>query len=52
MRSQPEITALLDGWDLVPPGVVRCPLWRPDPGEAVSREASQFPGYSAVARLR
>src|ERR687893_296076 len=29
-RSAPEIQALLDGFDLVPPGVVFLPQWRPD----------------------
>ena len=52
MRTGPEIEALLDGWELVAPGLVRCPLWRPDAGDVVSAEDSQFPGYSAVARLR
>jgi SAM-dependent methyltransferase len=49
MRSLAEIAALLDGWRLVPPGIVRCPLWHPDPDEALASDASQFPGYAAVA---
>lgn len=50
MRTYGQIAALLDGWDLVPPGIVRCPLWHADPGDAVGPEASTFPGYAAVAR--
>ncbi|MCF2530994.1 SAM-dependent methyltransferase [Yinghuangia soli] len=30
-RTREEITGLLDGFDLVDPGLVRIPLWRPDP---------------------
>ena len=51
MRTYAEIAALLDGWDLVPPGIVRCPAWHPDPGDEVGPEASTFPGYAAVARI-
>jgi SAM-dependent methyltransferase len=51
MRSRDEIAALLDGWELVPPGIERCPLWRPEPDEPPTPGAGQFPGYSAVARL-
>jgi S-adenosyl methyltransferase len=29
-RSKAEVTAFFDGLDLVEPGVVRCPEWRPD----------------------
>ncbi|MGW0661021.1 SAM-dependent methyltransferase [Streptodolium elevatio] len=30
-RTREEIAALLDGFDLVDPGLVRIPLWRPEP---------------------
>ncbi|CAO5153291.1 S-adenosyl methyltransferase [Frankia sp. AiPs1] len=33
-RSRAEIAGLLDGYDLVEPGLVYSPLWRPDPGPA------------------
>ena len=49
MRGAIEIAALVDGWEPVPPGMVRCPLWRPD--DPVDDDATQFPGYSVVARL-
>ncbi|WP_330181408.1 SAM-dependent methyltransferase [Nocardia sp. NBC_01503] len=29
-RSREEITAFFDGWELVEPGVVELPLWRPE----------------------
>ncbi len=29
LRSHAEITALFDGWELVEPGLVQVPLWRP-----------------------
>jgi SAM-dependent methyltransferase len=35
LRSRPEIEGLFAGWDLLAPGVVWVPQWRPDwPGEA------------------
>ncbi|WP_344667875.1 SAM-dependent methyltransferase [Catenulispora yoronensis] len=30
VRDRTDITALFDGLDLIPPGVVNVPLWRPD----------------------
>jgi hypothetical protein len=50
MRSREEIAGLLDGWELVPPGIARGPLWRPEPGQELDPGASQFPGYAAIAR--
>jgi hypothetical protein len=54
-RSYRQIADLLTGLDPVDPGLVRLPLWRPDPtdahqaGEARSA-AENFPGYGAVGR--
>jgi len=31
LRTPPEITRFFDGLDLLPPGVVSCSRWRPDP---------------------
>jgi hypothetical protein len=50
MRTHGEIAALLDGWDVVPPGIVRCPVWHPEPGDELGPDAYEFPGYAAVAR--
>jgi len=33
-RTRAEVTALFDGFDLVEPGVVTLPAWRPEPGNA------------------
>jgi hypothetical protein len=35
LRSRGEVGTLLDGLDLVEPGVVQAAQWRPDPGAAV-----------------
>ncbi|TQN28302.1 S-adenosyl methyltransferase [Haloactinospora alba] len=34
VRTPEEITALFAGWELVEPGLVSCPLWRPEPASA------------------
>ncbi|HEY7429698.1 MAG TPA: SAM-dependent methyltransferase, partial [Streptosporangiaceae bacterium] len=34
MRSRSEIMRLFDGFDLVDPGLVYVPQWRPDPAES------------------
>ncbi|HEX6499044.1 MAG TPA: SAM-dependent methyltransferase [Micromonosporaceae bacterium] len=51
MRGRSELAALLDGWQPVDPGIVPCPLWRPDDVDRLPAEAAHFPGYSVVARL-
>ncbi|MFF7249955.1 SAM-dependent methyltransferase [Embleya sp. NPDC008237] len=33
MRSETEISAFFDGFDLLPPGLTRPDLWRPDPAQ-------------------
>ncbi|MDQ3762860.1 MAG: SAM-dependent methyltransferase [Actinomycetota bacterium] len=50
MRSRLEIEALLDGFDLVPPGVVFLPLWRPDSPADVDDYPERFTGYAVVGR--
>jgi hypothetical protein len=50
MRSHAEITKLLDGFDVVDPGVVRLPLWRPDPGAEIPERPDRIAGYAAVGR--
>ena len=37
LRSPEEIAHFFDGLDLVEPGVVSTPLWRPDPGSSLPR---------------
>ena len=50
MRSRLEIEALLDGFELVPPGVVFLPLWRPDSPVDVDDHPERFTGYAVVGR--
>jgi hypothetical protein len=45
-RSGAEVRALLDGLELVEPGLVSSPLWRPEPGT----EPVETPLWAAVAR--
>ncbi len=48
MRSRPEIVALLDGFELVEPGVVFLPQWRPDSPTDVDEHPERFTGYAVV----
>ncbi|QIY68605.1 SAM-dependent methyltransferase [Streptomyces sp. RLB1-33] len=34
LRSPEQITAYYEGLELIAPGIVSCPLWRPEPGTA------------------
>jgi hypothetical protein len=52
MRSREQVVSFFQGFDLVDPGVVYLPLWRPveagaDPG-AGSVDPQQFPGLAGV----
>ena len=42
MRSHEEILRFFDGFELVDPGLVYVPLWRPDPGADVSGDPGKF----------
>jgi S-adenosyl methyltransferase len=46
-RSQEEVARFFTGLDLVPPGLVTTPQWRPEPG---SLPADPDPAYAGVAR--
>ena len=51
LRSPKEVQALFDGYDLVDPGLVRLPRWRPDdPGDA--KKADNVWMLSGVGRRR
>jgi SAM-dependent methyltransferase len=50
MRSRAQIEALFTGWELVPPGLTRTPLWRPDPDATPPAQAAEFPGFAGVAK--
>ncbi|MDR7273706.1 hypothetical protein J2S41_000484 [Catenuloplanes atrovinosus] len=49
MRSRERVAELLDGYDLVEPGLVWMASWRPDEGEPARPEV--FPGLAAVGRI-
>jgi hypothetical protein len=49
LRSRPQIMDLLDGFELVEPGLVSLPEWRPDFN--TDRTPLNGPTVGAVARL-
>jgi hypothetical protein len=51
-RSRAQITAFFAGLELVDPGVVLSPLWRPDPTDCplTAGDTPQYFGYAGVAR--
>jgi len=51
MRSHAEVTALFDGWDLVEPGLVQVPLWRPDGPPPRPRDLAKIGIYGGLGRL-
>lgn len=50
LRDRDAIAALLSGVELVEPGLVRLPFWRPD--DTPRPEDENFPGYAAVGAVR
>jgi hypothetical protein len=50
MRSREEIARFFDGFDLVDPGLVWLPLWRPDDGDAAVRHPERTTGFAGVGR--
>jgi hypothetical protein len=51
LRSHPQVEALFQGWDLVEPGVVQVPLWRPDGKPPRPRDLAKIGIYGGVGRL-
>ncbi|WP_037852371.1 SAM-dependent methyltransferase [Streptomyces sp. NRRL S-340] len=49
-RSHDAIAALFDGFDLVEPGLVHVPLWRPDREDEIPRDPSSYWVYAGVGR--
>jgi hypothetical protein len=50
-RSGAEIARFFEGFELVEPGLVPIPLWRPDaPDDLFVDEPARCPGYAAVGR--
>lgn len=50
MRSRDEVAALFGGLELLDPGLVRIPQWRPDAPDDVPSDVEAYPGYAGVAR--
>ncbi len=50
LRNKAELTRLFDGFELVEPGVVRLPAWRPESPEHPDASGRPFPGFCAVGR--
>lgn len=50
MRSREQIARFLDGFDLVDPGLVWLPLWRPDDPGAAARQPERMTGFAGVGR--
>ena len=52
LRSHAEILRFFDGLDLVEPGLVRIPLWRPDSPADATQHPERIAGYAGVGRKR
>ncbi|XVV05140.1 SAM-dependent methyltransferase [Actinosynnema sp. CA-248983] len=52
MRSKEQVEAFFAGYDLVDPGVVHLPLWRPSSMDEVDERPERFAGLAAVGRKR
>jgi S-adenosyl methyltransferase len=50
MRSRDEIARFFDGFDLVQPGLVWLPLWRPDNPGAAAEQPERTTGFAGVGR--
>ncbi|MEY9967932.1 hypothetical protein ABIA33_006012 [Streptacidiphilus sp. MAP12-16] len=50
MRTQEQITAFFDGFELVEPGVVWLPQWRPDSQRSVGSHPERMTGLVGVGR--
>jgi SAM-dependent methyltransferase len=50
MRSRAEILRFFDGFDLVDPGLVYIPTWRPDSPAGVPEDPSKFMGLAGVGQ--
>lgn len=50
MRTREQVTALFEGFDVVDPGVVFLPLWRPESPDDVDEHPERFTGLAAVGR--
>lgn len=51
LRSRAEVSGLFRGWDLVEPGVVQVPLWRPGDKPPRPRQLAKIGIYGGVGRI-
>ena len=52
MRSRDEIARFFDGFDLIDPGLVWLPLWRPEDPSAAAEQPERTTGFAGVGRCR
>jgi hypothetical protein len=50
LRTRARVAAFFDGWDLIEPGLVQVPLWRPDGRQPRQRDLDRAWVYGGVAR--
>jgi hypothetical protein len=50
LRGHAEVAALFRGWDLLEPGVVQVPLWRPDGKPLRPRQLAKIGIYGGIGR--
>jgi hypothetical protein len=50
LRTRAQVAAFFDGWDLIEPGLVQVPLWRPDGRRPRRQELERAWVYGGVAR--
>ena len=51
LRDHAQVAALFEGWDLIEPGIVQVPLWRPDGKPPRHRDLPKIGIYGGVGRL-
>ncbi|MBN1174921.1 MAG: SAM-dependent methyltransferase, partial [Micromonosporaceae bacterium] len=51
LRSRDEVLALFGGFELVEPGLVQLPEWRPDERDTPEERPERFSTYAGVGRL-
>ncbi|MEU7869428.1 SAM-dependent methyltransferase [Dactylosporangium sp. NPDC049140] len=49
LRDRGALAGLLEGWELVQPGLVHGPSWRPDPADEAVADPASYATPAAVA---
>jgi S-adenosyl methyltransferase len=50
LRGHPQVAAFFDGFDLIEPGLVQAPLWRPDGRPPRPKDLAKIGIYAGVGR--